>query len=303
MNTDAQFLDGMPQYLSIEMMLKATPAQEGNKRYVYLEASREARDLQNDVVLAKALEDSADHFLKFGNIDLDHKSMPSIAKLYDIARPDLWEIGAPVDVRVDGVSTFVKAELFTGATDLAENANMVWDSMTKLSPPRKWYPSVGGKILAKSVRIDAASGDKYGVVSSVRWNNIALSQQPVNQHVAGITTIPFGMLAKSWGVDGLDMHKALEASYATDAGAKSGGAALGAQSLDVGHGATPHSYFDFREKLATALRTGKVKSKSPDGLVEYSAGIFSLSLDDAAEWVDRFLGDLKSGLTKLKRSK
>lgn len=300
MNREEHLLAGIPEYLSIEMMLKATPAQEGERRFVYLEASRESRDLQNDVVLAKALGDSSEHFLKFGNIDIDHKSMPSIAKMHGIENPDLWEVGSPVDVRIDGVSTFVKAELFTGDTPLAEKANLVWDSMTKLSPARKWYPSVGGKVLAKSVEVDPKTGDKYGVVSGVRWTNIALSQQPVNQHVGGITTIPFGVLAKSWGAFGLDMTKALEASYATDAVGKTGGAAFGSQSLDTG---TPHSYFDFRNKLSRALKSGQVKSKSPNGLVEYSAGNFSLSLDDAAEWVDRFLGDLKSGLLKLKRSK
>ena len=300
MNREEHLLAGIPEYLSIEMMLKATPAQEGDRRFVYLEASRESRDLQNDVVLAKALGDSSEHFLKFGNIDIDHKSMPSIAKMHGIENPELWEVGAPVDVRIDGASTFVKAELFTGDTPLAEKANLVWDSMTKLSPARKWYPSVGGKVLAKSVGIDAKTGDKYGVVSGVRWTNIALSQQPVNQHVGGITTIPFGVLAKSWGASGLDMTKALEASYATDAVGKTGGAAFGMQSLDTG---TPHSYFDFRNKLSRALKSGQVKSKSANGLVEYSAGNFSLSLDDAAEWVDRFLSDLKSGLSKLKRSK
>lgn len=283
-------------------MLKATPAQEGSRRFIYLEASREARDQQNEMVLAKALEDSADHYLKFGNIDIDHKSMPAVAKMHDIDRPELWEVGSPVDVRVDGISTFVKAELFTGDTPLAERANMVWDSMTKLHPPRKWYPSVGGKVLAKSIQIDPKNGDKIGVVSSVRWSNVAISQQPVNQHVGGVATIPFGALAKSWGAGGFDMAKALEASYGTDAAGKVGGAAFGQQSLDTGARA-PKSYFDFREKLAAALQRGAVKSQSPNGLVEFCAGNFGLSLHDSAEWVDRFLIDLKSGLSKLKRSK
>ena len=44
MNSEAQLIAGLPDYLSIEMMLKATPAQEGEQRFVYLEASREARD-------------------------------------------------------------------------------------------------------------------------------------------------------------------------------------------------------------------------------------------------------------------
>lgn len=297
MKRDDHINSGMADLLSIEMMLKATPSAEGNKRFIYLEASREERDQHNEIVLAKALEDSADHYLKFGNIDLDHKTMPAVAKLHGIERPDLWEIGAPVEVRVDGISTFVKAELFTGATDLAERANMVWDSMTKLNPPRKWYPSVGGKIMRKSTTLDKETGDKIAVVSGVRWTNIALSQHPVNQHVGGIATIPFGVLAKSWGADGLDIAKALEASYATDAGAKTGGAAFGQQSIDTGHGA-PSSYFEFREKLAGALRSGAAKNQSANGLVQYATGNFSLSHDEAADWVDRFLSDLKSGRTK-----
>lgn len=300
MVSDEQLLAGVPDFLSIEMMLKATPAQEGDQRFVYLEASREDHDQQNEMVLAKALEESADHFMKFGNLDIDHKSMPAVAKMHGIERPELWEIGSPVDVRFDGSSTFVKALLFSGDTPLAEKANMVWDSMTKLNPPKRWYPSVGGKILAKSIKLDPGTGDKIGVISRVRWNNVALSPHPVNQHVGGVATIPFGVLAKSWSADGsFDLTKALEASYATDAAAKTGGAAFGVQSLDTG----VHSYFDFREKLAAALNTGRVKSQSPDGLVEFSAREFRLSHDEAAEWVDRFLGDLKSGLSKLKRSK
>jgi hypothetical protein len=174
---------------------------------------------------------------------------------------------------------------------------MVWESMTKLNPPRKWYPSVGGAVLAKSIKLDPKTGEKIGVVSGVRWTNVAISQHPVNQHVGGIATIPFGVLAKSWGADGIDMAKALEASYATDAAGKSGGAAFGTQSLD-GAGSAPTSYFDFRERLATALKTGKVKQQSAEALVHYCAAQFSLSLDEAAEWVDRFLSDLKSGMTK-----
>lgn len=300
MNSAERLTAGTPEYFSIECMLKATPAQEGDSRFVYLEASREARDQQNEVVLAKALEQSADHFLKFGNIDIDHKSMAPVAKMHGIERPELWEVGTPVDVRIDGVSTFVKAQLFSGDTPLAEKANMVWDSMTRLNPPRKWYPSVGGKVLAKSLKLDEKTGDKVGVVSQVRWTNVAISQHPVNQHVGGITTIPFGVLAKCWSADGFDLTKALEASYATDAVGKVGGAALGTQSLDTGTD-SPRSYFSFRDMLAKAINGGQVQSMSADGLVSYSAGKFGLSLDEAAEWVDRFLGDLKSGLSRNRR--
>lgn len=290
---DEQLLAGIPEFLSVDCMLKATPAQEGAERFVYIEASNEGRDQQNEIVLAKALEESADHFLKFGNVDIDHKSMPPIAKAYGIAVPEEWEIGVPVETRVDGRSTFVKARLYSGDTPLAARANMVWDSMTKLNPPKKWYASVGGKPLAKAIRLDPETGDKVGVVSKVRWTNLALTAQPVNQHVSGVSTSPFGVLAKSW-CGGFVIAKALEASYATDAAGKTGGAALGMQSLD----GAPHSYFDFRERMAAALKSGKVSKQSMDGLIEYAAKQFSLSADEAAEWVDRFLSDLKSGLSR-----
>ena len=290
-------LEQTPDFLSIEMMLKATPASEGSRRYVYLEASREAQDQDNEVVLAKALEESADHYLKFGNLDLDHKSMPSVAAKFGIERPELWEVGAPVDVRVDGKSTFVKAQLYTGDSPLAEKANMVWESMTALSPPQKWYPSVGGKVLAKSQTIDEKTGSRIGVVSKVRWTNIALSRHPVNQHVGGVATVPFGVLAKSWvSSGGFDLTKALVASHATDVASLSGGAALGMQSLDAG--SAPSSYYDFREKLSAAIRSGAAGKMNAEALAHFSAGKFSLSLDEATEWVGRFLRDLKHGLTK-----
>lgn len=295
MDSDAQLLAATPDFLSIEMMLKATPAQEGSERFIYLEASNEGRDQQNEVVLAKALEESAGHYLKFGNLDLDHKSMPSVAERFGIPDPEMYEVGVPVDVRIDGKSTFVKARLFSGDTPLAQRANMVWDSMTKLRPAKRWYPSVGGTPLAKSVKIDERTGSRIGVVSRVRWTNIALTSGPVNQHVRGVATLPFGVLAKSWSAaDGFDLTKALQASHTADVAQLSGGGALQQQSLE----GAPSSYFDFRERLARCLKKKEAADQTPEGLAHFSAGKFQLSLDEATEWVDRFLGDLKTGLTK-----
>jgi hypothetical protein len=133
------------------------------------------------------------------------------------------------------------------------------------------------------------------VVSKVRWTNIALTAGPVNQHVRGVATMPFGALAKSWcGADGFDLTKALAAGYATDVAQMTGGDAIRMQSLD----GAPQSYFDFRERLSGSLHKGGVKDQSPEGLARFSAGKYQLSLDEATEWVDRFLGDLKTGLNK-----
>lgn len=285
--------DGAPfDFLSIGTMLKARPAEEAGERMIYLEAAHEGVDQQNEIVLAKALEASAPHFLRYGSLDIDHKSMPPVAARMGITDPESWEIGIPVDVKTTGKSVFVKARLYQGATALAEKANMVWESMTKLSPPARWYPSVGGSPLARTM-----TKGGVGVVTKVRWYNLALSRQPVNQHVAAADTVPFGALAKCWTGEGLDLAKALEAGTATDSSAMEGGQALSRQSLD----GAPKSYFDFRNQLAGAIRRGGVREQSQSSLVQYSIGKFSLSQDEAEEWVGRFLGDLQTGLKRSKQ--
>lgn len=290
MNFDEQLLAGTPDFFSINTLLKATPHQEGGERFIYFEASNEGVDQQNEKVLAKALEDSASHFLKFGNIDIDHYTL--IGARAGIPNPMSYEIGRPVDVRIEGDKTFVKAQLYSGNTELAANANMVWESMTALNPPARWYPSVGGAVLAKSVEIDPATKNKVAVVKRVRWTNVGLSRTPVNQHLPEASALPVATFAKS--LQGFVIAKALEASYATDAAMKTGGAALGMQSLDAG---TPYSYFDFRERMAAALKSGKVQKQAMEGLIDYASKQFSLQPDEAAEWVDRFLSDLKSSLS------
>jgi hypothetical protein len=294
---EAQRTSATPEFLCLETLLKARASEEGGERFIYLEASREGADQQNEYVLAKALEDSAGHFLKFGNVDIDHKSMPTIAAQYGITDPETWEVGVPEEVQVDGRSVLVKARLFKGDTPLAAKANMVWDSMTKLHPAARWYASVGGATLAKAAGIDPETRNKVNFVTKVRWSNLAISRQPVNQHISAATTVPFGALAKCWTPDGFDMVKALEASYATDAIGKTGGAAFGTQSLDTG-GRQPHSYFEFRDKMAGAIKTGALKEMTENGMLQFSHERFNLAPDEAAEWVDRFLGDLKSSLSK-----
>lgn len=291
MNRDEQQLAAIPDHISFDLMLKATPSSESGKRFIYFEASNEGVDQQGERVLAKALEQSADFFLKFGNIDIDH---------YTILGPKLgmqnamnYEIGRPVEVRVDGERTFVKAELYQGKGPLAEQANMVWESMTGLNPPARWYPSVGGAVLAKSMQIDPATQNKVAVIDKVRWSNVGLSRTPVNQHLPCAESMPIGTFAKS--LNGF-IVKALEASYSTDVATLTGGGALGMQSLDTGN--APYSYFDFRERMAEALDLALVKSQTEDGLIAHAVHEFNLPSEAAAEWVSRFLGDIQSSLNK-----
>jgi hypothetical protein len=281
-------LDAVPAFLGVSDMLKATPREEGGVRFVYLEASNEAVDYQGEVVLAKALADSADYYLRYGNLDLDH--FTQIGAKQGIPNYELYEIGRPVDVRARDGKTFVKGQVYSGTGPAAERANGFWSSLVDLNPPARWYPSVGGKVITKSVAIDPVSKAKRAIISQVRWTNIGFSKTPVNLSVGPISTVPIGVLAKSMCAGGIDYAKALEAGYGTDAAALSGGAALRSQSLQQG----VLSYWDFRDSLAGLIRSGKVNGGRPSDLVKVAHEQLGVkSADQAARYVQRFLADLE----------
>lgn len=292
---EAQLLNSVPDYLCITQMLKASPSMEQGERFVYLEASNEARDQQGEIVLAKALAESSDYYLRYGNMDLDH--LTQLGPKAGIADYALYEIGRPVEVKVSGGRTLVKGQIYSGTGPVAEKANQFWSSLTELTPPQRWYPSVGGAVMEKALDIDPDTGAKRAVIKKVRWTNIGFSKTPVNQTVPTVSTVPFGALAKCWGPLGLDIVKALEAGYGTDSAQLEGGGALRKQSL---HG-VPINYFDMRDRLAGALREGKAgKNPGARQLADYVHRTFGVSLDEAAETVERFMRDLKTGLKRRK---
>lgn len=274
-------------------MLKATPMQEGGKRFVFIEASNEALDQQNEVVMQRALKDSADWFLKYGNLDIDHYTQ--IGAKAGIPNYNSYELGQPVEVNFSGGKTFVKGEILSGSGPVAAQANEFWSSLVDRDPQAKWYPSVGGVVQDRAIEIDPKTKQRKALIKKVRWSNIGFSKTPVNQAVPTVATMPFGVLAKSWSAAGLDFAKAIEAGYGTDSATLTGGGALREQSLDHG----PANYFDFRNKLAADMRGGAI-SKDPGlkDLVRHCVKKFNLPLDEAAEWVERFVRDLKIGLNK-----
>lgn len=290
MLNDAQLLAAVPEYVAFGGMLKASPMTEGDERILYLEASNEDVDHHGEIVMQKALSDSADYYLRHGNVDLSHYSLLGPKS----GIPDFmsYEVGKPIAVRVDGRRTFVKAQLYRGDSPMAKNANMVWDSITKQSPPSRWYPSVGGAVLAKSIKIDPKTRERVAVIEKVRWNNIALDRCPVNKTVPEVSTAPVGVFAKSLG--GFVLSKALEAGYGTDAVALDGGAALRTQSL---HGA---DYDRMRESTAAAIRDGRIKSPAADSIMSFAATEFGLSLDDAAGFTERLMRDIYRNIRRSK---
>lgn len=297
MLNDTDLLATIPDFVSFGMLMKATPREEGGKRIIYVEASKESKDQEGEIVLAKALKDSADIFRKFGVLDLDHLSMPSVAAKNGIMDPENWVIGQPLDVAFNGDVTFVKAQLRRGESKLAERANKVWDGLTKVDPPDRYYASVGGSVTGRAIRLDPLTKSKVPVITGTHWNNLALSLNPVHPDLGPASTSPIGVFTKSLG--GWVMRKALEASYATDATALTGGGAFGQQSLDTGNQTGNQNYFDFRNKLADAMREGAAGTNpGVRDLVAFCNKTFGLSLSDAAEYVERFCRDLKIGLNK-----
>ncbi len=288
-DTDTQLLDAVPSFVSISPLLKATPRTEGDRRFVYVEASNETVDQQGEIVLAKALEDSQGFFRKFGNLDLEHYTV--IGAKAGIPNHESYEIGVPVDVRLEKGATFVKGEIYQGSGDMAAKANMFWSSMTEQNPPKRWYTSVGGAVLAKSIEINPKTGDRVGVVSKVRWSNLAFSATPVNANLLPASVVPFGPLVKAWGDAGWDVLKSLTAGHETDSAAMTGGSALREQSLDR----KVISYAEFREALAAAFTQGSMLAKTKNDLVQEAGSRFGLPSATATRYVGRFLDDLKRG--------
>jgi len=279
------------EFLTVSGLLKAFPSEEGADRILNFEASNEALDQQNEVVLAEALAVSAEFYKKFGNVDIDH--VTQVGARMGIPNYNLFEIGRPVDVRIDGRKTFVKAIIYRGEGPVAEKANQVWDSLTKLSPPARWYPSVGGAVLEKGSDFDPATKSARTVIRRVRWSNVGLSRTPVN---ATVPNVSVGTFAKCWGVGGLDLTKALEAGYGTDSAALAGGSALRGQSLDH----RVQSYWGFRDRMAGDIKRGRSKS-SAAGIVAHATEHYGLDANEAAEYTERFLGDVKDFFSKGKK--
>lgn len=288
-STDDDLLASIPlgSPVCFGTLMKARPAVEHGERIVYVEASRESKDLQGEIVLSKALREASEHFLKFGVLDIDHKSMPEIAAKLGVADPEMWVIGRPLDVRWDGDVTIVKAQLNQGDTPLALKADIVWDGLTKLNPPARYYASVGGGVKAREVRI-APDGTRIPVITAVHWNNLALSLEPVNQHLNTATTAPVGIFAKSMG--GFVLAKDLTATNGvtapSDPALLTGGAALRRQSL---HG-RPMNYFEFRSRFAGDIRQGLTS----DNYLQHTSQAYGMSADEAAESIERFMRDINS---------
>lgn len=259
--------------LTVETLLKATPKVEGGQRLIYCEPSNETTDMEGERVLRKALEESREYFLAKGNFDIDHLSLTGYAR--GIANPRAYEIGRPVEVKLDS-RIFVKGYIYSG--DGHEHANFFWQSLTDYVPPMPWFPSVGGHVRDAGTILPKDEQVPVKAIKQVYWNNIGFSREPVNLTVPGVSVMPIGAFAKSWIGDGSALiYKTVEAGYGTDHAALEGGGAMRHESLDT----KLHSVWS---RLFTKVKAGELAiTKDPQSLLTYLMDAEGMDHDEAVQ--------------------
>lgn len=230
---DLQILDEQPFYLPFQNSQLIKAAEENGKWVVYLEASNETLDQENEVIAMKALKDASDYYLTHGVISWDHKHK----QLNDPS----YIIGEPEDVAFTSRnSTLVKGFLYKEN----KRAQGVWENI--LSNTTRFGSSVGGYILKK------AKEGLSQLVSKVLWDETAITHKPVNDTTLGkVQIIPF-----------TEFVKALMAGSGVDAANFTGGRSLTKEELQ-GSSHAKRIFFDFMHNLKKGNLFGY------DGLVSF----------------------------------
>lgn len=187
-------------YSSFQNTLVKASEEDGKWR-VYLEASNEFRDQQDERIVQKALEDALPNYLRKGVLSWDHKHKETGDPQYII--------GEPEDVAFSGDKTLVKGFLYKHN----KNAQSVFELL--MSETTRLGSSVGGFILDKAAEIGG------NLIRKIIWDETAITYKPVNDYTLGKVQIaPFEAFAK-----------ALMAGGGVDASSFTGGRALTGESL------------------------------------------------------------------------
>lgn len=227
-----------------------------NGNYIFeVEASNENIDLQNQIVLQNALMKSKDNFLKKGVISWDHLHKQQDEKGNIVSHPEMV-IGEPVDVWTDGKSTFVKGILYKSNKIARDLIQKLKDGSTRIRA------SVGG--IFPKIKKD---NNDIECVTSVLWNDLALTVSPVNNSVGA------ACFAKSLNANEfVDIYKSLSVGYGTDSSTFTGGRALTRQSINQKTLDIPQTkiYNEAKEKLLNAMESKDVQTF--DDMVNFLKG-------------------------------
>lgn len=161
-------------YLNLEIR-KSTGKTDDFGNYIFeVEASNENLDLQNQIVLQRALMESKDEFLKGGVISFDHLHKRRDEKGNIISDPSMV-IGEPIDVYFDETNkkTIVKGKLYSNNEKAKDLIKMLKAGSTRVRA------SVGG-IFPQVVKNLKTGVEK---ITHVLWSDLALTTSPVNNTV------------------------------------------------------------------------------------------------------------------------
>lgn len=206
--------EGLHYYLDFSIC-KAVGEEDSNGNYTFqVEASNESVDLQDQIVLQSALMKSKDNFLKYGVISYDHLHRKKDENGQVVSDASMI-IGEPTEVWTEGKKTFVKGILYKTNDMAREVIKLLKAGSTRIRA------SVGG--LFPKIQRDPLTGIEK--ITSVLWNDLALTPCPVNNTVSAAT------FAKSLTVSEF-VQKALESGYETDSEKKENGKVLAKEDFE-----------------------------------------------------------------------
>lgn len=150
---------------------------------IYIEASNENPDIENDVLFQKALEEEAESFLKKGLISWDH--------LHKLEKNPEYIIGEPLDVSFKEAGTWVKGKLYKAVRYAKAVKDLLESGSTRIGA------SVGG-FIKKRKELAKSGNEILKGIFKVIWDEIALTYKPVNDTTMGnVSLIPIGAFAKA----------------------------------------------------------------------------------------------------------
>ena len=204
-------------YLNLEIR-KSTGKTDDYGNYIFeVEASNENLDLQNQIVLQRALMESKDEFLKGGVISFDHLHKRRDEKGNIISDPSMV-IGEPIDVYFDeeNKKTIVKGKLYSNNDKAKDLIKMLKAGSTRVRA------SVGG-IFPQVVKNLKTGVEK---ITHVLWNDLAITTSPVNNTVGSAVFAKSMSAAEFVNYLPLEIKKSLCAGYNTDSATMTGGQTL-----------------------------------------------------------------------------
>lgn len=185
-------MDGF--FIEVQAIVKAREDKDG-RRLVEVEASNEFEDSEGDVILQRALLDSADSFVKSGHLDIDHYS--ELGHRIGIKNPSAYIVGRPVEVKdLGGGRTGVVGEIRRSRDNLsnpiANKYDELWESLIS-EPPVEWRASIYGFPKADMVEdcreMTCTSRASRYLVKGLDWRSLAFTRNPINTSITGFARV------------------------------------------------------------------------------------------------------------------